>query len=78
MSKIKVTVEIKHDSNIYELGLDACTICNYKVPIFKSGETKYRCSIFNKLLEEVTPFPELEFHKEYLRLKECIDSEVEE
>ena len=76
MSKINVTLEVEHDNDRF--GYDACTMCNYKVAIFKSGETKYRCSIFNKLLKEVVPFPELEFHKEYLRLQECIDSEVKE
>lgn len=76
MSKINTIIKIGHDNNRF--GLDVCTTCAYKTPIFKSGDTKFKCIIFNKLLGEVTPFPELEFHKEYLRLKECIDSEVEE
>lgn len=73
MAKINATFEIQ---NSELLGKEICSICPFKTINF--NDKPCVCKVFNKELEVWHPIPDATFHKEYLRLQECVDSEVEE
>ena len=71
MTRINATFEVQ---NSELLGRDICSICPFKTINF--NDKPCVCKVFNKELEGWYPTIDIPSYKEYLRLQECIDSEV--